>query len=51
MQVSRDLLWGMLRNRNAFLYKRKTVQFTKDPLSINNRHSISNFGIIGKTFY
>merc|ERR1711862_428195 len=46
MQVSRDLLWGMLRNNNAFLYKRKRAQFTKDPLSRNNRHSRANFDLI-----
>merc|ERR1711976_1097169 len=49
MQVSKDLLWGMLKNRNAFLYKRKRVQFTKDPLSVNNRHSASNFAMIADT--
>merc|ERR1712138_193934 len=49
MQVSKDLLWGMLKNRNAFLYKRKRVQFTKDPLSVNNRHSASNFALIADT--
>merc|ERR1711976_137761 len=33
-------------NNNAFLYKRKRAQFTRDPFSLNNRHSRANFDLI-----
>merc|ERR1712048_291284 len=46
MQVSRDIYWGILKNRNAFLYKRKAARFTKDVFSMNNRHCLSDFGLI-----
>jgi len=35
-----------LKERNAFLYKRKSARFTKDPFSATNRHCARDFGLI-----
>merc|ERR1712141_258632 len=46
MQVSRDIYWGILKNQNAFLYKRKSACFTKDVFSTTNLHCARDFGLI-----
>merc|ERR1712110_1176911 len=49
MNVSQDLLWGMLKNRNCFMHKQKKVCFTSDKFSVDNKHSFSNLGLINKS--
>jgi len=46
MQVSSDILFGILGKNNSLLYKTRYAQFTNDPFSANNRHSRQNFGLI-----
>merc|ERR1711874_35910 len=46
MNVSKDILWGIVKNHNSHLYKTKTVQLTKDPLSATNCHSLRNCGLV-----
>ena len=46
MNVSKDILWGIIKKNNSFLYKTRDAQLTKDPLSATNRHSLSNCGLV-----
>ena len=46
MNVSRDILWGVTKKHNSFLYKTRDAQLTRDPLSASNRHSMSNCGLV-----
>jgi len=47
--VSPDLIWGVVRDQNSYLVKRKTqggVQFSRDPLNLVNLHSRKHAGFV-----
>ncbi|KAJ9078168.1 hypothetical protein DSO57_1009581 [Entomophthora muscae] len=43
--MSTDLLWSILKNNNCYLVKRGGVDFSRDPLSQNNRNTFTGLGI------
>ena len=46
MNVSKDIIWGIVKNHNSLLYKTTNAHLTKDPLSATNRHSLRNCGLV-----
>ena len=43
--ASADLIWGIVRNRSAFLIKRNGVQMTSEPGNLMNVNSFRNSGL------
>ncbi|KAF2484658.1 ribosomal L28e protein family-domain-containing protein [Neohortaea acidophila] len=49
--ISQDLIWEVVRHRNAYLVKRKTgggVQFSRDPMNLTNKHSRKHAGFVNE---
>merc|ERR1712087_442929 len=46
MQVSQDVYWSLLRNRNCFLQKDTYTNLSRDPFSANNKACHSQMGLI-----
>ncbi|KAL5351819.1 hypothetical protein ACLOAV_003680 [Pseudogymnoascus australis] len=44
--VSDDLIWEVARSQNAYIVKRKGVQFSRDPLNLVNLHSRKHGGFV-----
>ena len=48
MKVPNSVVWQIVKKNNAYLVKRGKCgdQFTKDPLSITNRHNATDNGLV-----
>jgi len=46
MNVSSALLWGIVGKTNSMRRKSKHSDFTRDPFSVNNRHSARDLGSV-----
>ena len=46
--MSADLQWLLVKNSNAFLVKRKGVQFSSEPGNLNNTNSFKFSGLANK---
>merc|ERR1712039_963458 len=44
MNVSQDIVWGITRRNNAFLYKDRYTALSADPFNADNRHNKRNCG-------
>merc|ERR1739845_283821 len=44
MNVNKDIIWGITRRNNAFLYADRFTSLSSDPFNATNRHSAKNAG-------
>lgn len=45
MQVSKDIYWGILKNRSSHLIKTRYGSFSSDPFNASNRHTAVQNGM------